>query len=187
MIRLLLVAFFLAAPLPNARSQVPVAQYHNFEDLLDAVLTLRKRTIIEAYFRLEAPQFTAAPYFSPDAKGDAFFVLPVAKSFPDDPPADELEGALSSLRRSTLFAPSYDAMQRRLAFYPPEAVADLRRHITPWLLSPEEVAKRPYLQFTQEVIVARIPKDGEAEFLDVLVTRFLRTSRKELKCIVGWN
>jgi hypothetical protein len=98
-----------------------------------------------------------------------------------------VEAALSSLGRSTLFAPTFDAKQRRLAFYPPEAVEDLRRHLTPWLLTPEEVAKRPYLQLTQEVIVARIPKDGEAEFLDVLVTRFLRTTRKELKCIVGWN
>lgn len=187
MIRLLLVAFFCAALLPIARSQVPVLQYHNFEDLLDAVRTLRKKTIIEAYFRLEAPQFTAAPFFSPDAKGEAFFVLPLAERFPEAPPANELESALSALRRSTIFATSYDAQLRRLAFYPPEAVADLHRHLAPWVLSFEEVAKRPYLQFTQEVIVARIPKGGEAEFLEVLVTRFLCTTQKELKCTAGWN
>lgn len=155
--------------------------------MLDAVRTLRKKTIIEAYFRLEAPQFTVQPLFSPDAKGEAFFVLPVARIFPEAPPAKELEDVLSSMRRSTLFAPSYDAKRRRLAFYPPEAVADLRRQFAPWLLTPDEIAKHPSLQLTEEVVVARIPRDREAEFLDVLVTGFLRTNRKELKCIVGWN
>lgn len=187
MMRLLLIALLLATPLPSARSQVAATQHDSFEDLLDAVRTLRKKSIIEAYFRLEAPQFTAAPFFSPDAKGEAFFVLPVARIFPESPPAKELEDALSSLRRSTLFAPSYAAKRRRLAFYPPEAVADLRRQLAPWLLTPDEIAKRPYLQLAEEVVVARIPRDREAEFLGVLVTGFLRTNRKELKCIVGWN
>jgi hypothetical protein len=187
MIRLLLIALSLAPTLPSTYSQAPAVQYHSFEDLLEAVRTLRRKTIVEAYFRLEAPQFTAYPIFSPDAKGEAFFVFPVARILPEAPPPDELENALSSMRRSTLFAPSYDAKRRRLAFYPPEAVADFRVQLAPWVLTPDEMAKRPYLRFTEEAVVARIPLDREAEFLDVLVTAFLHTNRKDLKCIVGWN
>jgi hypothetical protein len=81
MMRLLLIALFVVVPIQSARSQVAATQHHSFEDLLDAVRILRKKTIIEAYFRLEAPQFTIQPFFSPDAKGEAFFVLPVARIF----------------------------------------------------------------------------------------------------------
>ena len=138
--RLLLIDLFVVVPIQSARSQVAATQYHSFEDLLDAVRTLRKKTIIEAYFRLEAPQFTVQPFFSPDAKGEAFFVLTVARIFSETPPAKELEDTLSSMRHSTLFAPSYDAERRPLAFYPPEAVAGLRRQLAPWLLTPDDHA-----------------------------------------------
>lgn len=187
MTRLLFIIFFVTVLVQSARPQVAAIQHHSFEDLHDAVCALRNKTIIEAYFRLEAPQFTALPFFSPDAKGEAFFVLPVARIFPEAPPAEELEKVLSGLRRSSLFTPAYDSQRRRLAFYPPEAVADLRRLLAEWLIAPADIAKRPYLQVTDEVVVARVPKDREAQFLDVLVTGFLQTNRKELKCIVGWN
>jgi hypothetical protein len=187
MMRPLLIVLFLVVPIQIACAHVTATEHHSFDDLLDAVRALRKKTIIEAYFRLEAPQFTAQPFFSPDAKGEVFFVLPVARVFPETPPAEELEKVLSALRRSSLFTPAYDSQRRRLAFYPPEAVADLRRHLAGWLLAHADVSKHPYLQFADEVVVARIPNDREAEFLDLLVTCFLRSNRKELKCIVGWN
>jgi hypothetical protein len=63
----------------------------------------------------------------------------------------------------------------------------LRRSLAPWLLTNEQLVKLPFLRFGDEVVVARIPRDREAEFLDALLTGFLHTNRKELKCSVGWN
>jgi hypothetical protein len=191
MTRLLLIAVLLVVPLHNSHSQDdanPFQTYgHRFEDLLDAVRTLRKKTNQAAFFWLEMPQYPTAPVFAPDAAGEAFFVLPVARTFPETRPAKELDEELARLRRSARFAPSYDSARRGLAYYPPDAVADLRRSLAPWLLSNEQLAKLPFLRFADEVVAVRIPRDREAEFLDALLTGFLHTHRKELKCSVGWN
>jgi len=191
MTRLLLIAFLWVMPMQHARSQAdenPFLTYgHSFEDLLDAVRTLRKKTIPEAYFLLYVPQYPAAPFFAPDAAGEAFFVLPVARTFSEQPPAKELEEELTRLRRSSRFAPSYDSARRRLAFYPPETVAELRRSLAPWLVTPDKLGKHPILRFTDEFVAARIPRDRETEFLDAVLTGFLHTNRKEFKCSVGWN
>ena len=191
MTRLLLIAVLCVLPLHNARPEVeanPFQTYgHRFDDLLDAVRTLRKKTIPEAYFWLELPQYPAGPIFAPDAAGEAFFVFPVARTFPEAPPPKELEEELARLRRSSRFAPTYDSQRRRLAYYPPEAVAELRRCLAPWLLTAAELGKRPFLRHSDEVIAARIPRGREPEFLDALLTGFLHTNRKELKCSVGWN
>jgi hypothetical protein len=187
MTRLLLIAVLFVLPLHSARPQVdanPFETYgHRFEDLLDAVRTLRKKTTQSAYFRLETPQYPTGPVFAPDAAGDAFFVLPVARTF-TEPPSKELD---EELRHSARFAPSYDAEHRRLAYYPPDAVADLRRSLAPWLLTNEQLSKLPFLRFADEVVAARIPRDHEVEFLDALLSSFLHTNRKELKCSVAWN
>jgi hypothetical protein len=191
MTRLLLIAVLLVLPFHSARSQVDVNPFqtygHTFGDLVDAVRTLRKKTIQEAYFWLEMPQYRTAPVFAPDGAGDAFFVLPVARTFPEAPPPKELEEELARQRRSSRFAPTYDSQRRRLAYYPPVIVAELRRSLAPWLLTADELGKRPFLRHADEFVAARIPRDREAEFLDALLTGFLHTNRKELKCSMGWN
>jgi hypothetical protein len=190
MTRLLLIAVLWALPLHSARSQAednPFQTYgHTFDDLLDAVRTLRKKTIPEAYFLLHMPQYPAAPFFGPDAAGEAFFVLPVARVFTEAPPPKELAEELTRLRRASRYAPAYDDRRRRLALYPPEAVAELRRALAPWLLPSDQFPKHPILRFTNEFVAARIPHDRESEFLDALLV-FLHTTRKEFKCSVGWN
>jgi hypothetical protein len=186
--RLLLIALLLVAPLQNARSQVDVNPYqtygYTFNDLLDAVRTLRKNTNPMAFFWLEMPQYPKAPSFEPDGAGEAFFVLPVAMIFPKTPSPKELKEELARLRRSSRFAPAYDSKRRRLAYYPPEAVAELRRSLAPWLLTAEQIAK---FRREGEFVAARIPPGREAKFLDALLSGFLHTNRKEFKCTIGWN
>jgi len=189
--RLLLLAVLCVLPLQSARSQVEANPFqtfgHTFDDLLDAVRTLRKKTNLAAHFWLAMPEYPTAPIFAPDGAGEAFLVLRVAQTFPEPLPAKELSEELARLRHSARFAPSYDATHRRLAYYPSSAVAKLRRSLAPWLITNEELAKLPFLRLTTEVVVARIPRDHEAEFLDALLTDFLHTNRKALKCGVDWN
>lgn len=194
MTRLLLIAVLWVLPLHSARPEVEVNPFrtygHTFDDLLDAVRILRKKTNPMAYFWLEIPQYPKAPEFHPDGAGEAFFVLPVARTFPKEAPAKALEEELAGLRRSDRFSPAYDSQRRRLAYYPPNAVAELRRSLTPWLLTPEQLAKHwtsDAMLRQMEFVVARIPRDHEAEFLDALLTGFLHTNRKELKCSIGLN
>lgn len=190
MTRLLLIALLLVAPLQNARSQADVNPFqsygHTFDDLLDAVRALRKKTNQAAFFWLEMPRYPEAPVFTPDAAGEAFFVLPVAMAFSKDLPPKELEAELARLRHAARFAATYDRQRRRVTYYPPEAVAELRRSLAPWLLTAKEVAERPYLR-QGDVVAARIPRDREEEFLDALLTGFLHSNRKEFRCSVGWN
>jgi hypothetical protein len=187
--RLLLIAVCLVAPLQDARSQVDVNPFqtygHTFNDLLDALRTLRKKTNPMAFFWLDMPQYTTAPEFHPDGAGEAFFVFPVARIFPKATPAKELEEELVRLRRSARFAPTFDSKRRRLAYYPPEAVAELRLSLVPWLLTTDHPVWGHLPGF--EFVVARIPRDHEAEFLDAFLHGFLHTNGKEFKCSVAWN
>jgi len=192
--RLLLIAVLFVLPLHSARHQVDANPFqtvgHTFEDLLDAVRTLRKKTNPAAYFWLDMPQYPENPVFEPDGAGEAFFVLKVARTVPKAPPPKELEEELSRLRLSARYAPTYDTQRRRLAYYPPEAVAKLRRSLAPWLLTPEQLAKHwsaDAMLSELEFVVARIPREHETDFLDALLTGFLHTNRKELKCTVAWN
>ena len=190
MTRLLLIALLLVTPLQDVHSQADVNSFlsygHSYNDLLGAIRVLRKKTIQEAYFQLEIPQYPAAPFFAPDAAGEAFFVLPVARTFEEAPPPKELDEVLARLRLSSRFAPAYDSQHRRLTYYPPEAVAEMRRVLAPWLLSADQLTKLPFLRFADEVVAARIPPDREIEFLDAL-TGFFHTNREEFKCSIGWN
>ena len=189
--RLLLLAVLFVLTLQSARSQVDASPFqtfgHTFDDLLDAVRILRKKTNPAAFFWLALPEYPTGPIFAPDGAGEAFLVLRVAQTFTEPLPAKELSEELARLRHSARFAPSSDATRRRLAYYPPGAVAKLRRSLAPWLITNEELAKLPFLRLTTEVVVARIPRDHEAEFLDALLTDFLHTNRKALKCGVDWN
>ena len=125
--RLLLIALLLVAPLPRAHSQGDGSQSethgHTFEDLLDAVLTLRKKTNPMAFFNLYASQLPISPQFHPDGKGEAYCVVLIGKVFSKTPLSKEM-GEELALRKSARFTPTYDRKRRRLAYYPPETIAD---------------------------------------------------------------
>lgn len=181
--RPLLISLLWLVPIGGMRSES--GEHHHFADLVDAIHAVRKKTIVEAYFRLEVDQFPAAPFVAPDAKGEAYFVLPLARIFAEAPSPKEIAEEISN--RPSRYPVSYDSARRRLAYYPPEVVADLRRKLAPWLLTPEQLASLPFLQLAHEVIAARIPRDREEEFVDALLSSLFHASRKEFKCIVGWN
>jgi len=188
--RFLLIVLLLIAPLASAPAQVDVDPFQTFgqtfDDLVTAVHALRAKTNPAALFWLEVPQYPASPTFEPDGAGEAFFVIPIARTFSKPPLPKELEEELSRLRRSARFAPTYDIQNRRLAYYPAEAVAELRQTLAPWLLSTDELAKlRMAGEF--EFVAARIPRNRETEFLDALLSGFLHTNRKGFKCSISKN
>jgi hypothetical protein len=181
--RPLLTLLLWLLPFGGMRAQSD--EHHHFSDLVDAIHAVRKKTIVEAYFRLEVDKFPAAPFIAPDTKGEAYFVLPVARVFTQDPPPKEIDEEIA--RRPSHYAVSYDRERRRLAYYPPEVLVELRRKLAPWLLTQAQLESMPFLKFAHEVVVARLPRDRENEFLDVILSSVYHSNRKEFKCIVGWN
>jgi hypothetical protein len=86
MTRLLLIAVLLVLPLHNSHSKDdanPFQTYgHRFEDLLDAVRTLRKKTNQAAFFWLEMPQYPTAPVFAPGRRWRGILCLTCREDVP---------------------------------------------------------------------------------------------------------
>jgi hypothetical protein len=181
--RLLLLSVWWLLSIGSMRSQG--TDENHFGDVVDAIHAVRKKTIVEAYFRLDVDQFPAAPFFAPDAKGEAYFVLPVARVFATNPPTKEIEDVIAQSR--SRHPMSYDSTSGRWAYYPPQVITGLRKNLAPWLLTQEQVAALPFLQFAEEVVVARIPRDQEGRFLDVMLISLYHSTRKDFKCLIGWN
>lgn len=155
---LILCTGWFCTDVPAANQSQDTAR---LQDLMDAVQTLKGKTIVEAFFWLGSPQVPPSTIFAPDTKGGGYVVI---------------------ARKSHKHEPAR-------VYYPDADWAFLRDSVKPWTVSKADVtgvfAPNQRGMAEDDLLTLRIP-DRTDEFFAALLKGW-RTNKDDFRCSVHWN
>ena len=156
--------------------------------LIQAVESLRTKTIPQAYFWLDSPQAPNSTIFFPDTDGGAFVLI---ARFVKLPNGADAEAALAELKKSwpSLELPILDKKNNRLLYYGDEAWHHLEATMRPWSIPAKKIeglAASNQWDIDQNNLFIEIPRENAETFYDALMKAW-NTDKERFRCFAGWN